>query len=829
VSDIDFKNLDTKWQKFWKDSGLYRTPEKPGPRNKFYLLEMYAYPSGDIHIGHFRNYTIGDVLWRYHRMNGKALLHPFGWDAFGLPAEQAAIKRNIHPSEWTEGNISTGRSTLERLGISYDWDREVVTCRPDYYKWTQWVFLKLYEKGLTYQAEALVNWCPECNTVLANEQVSSEGTCWRHSETQVSKKFLKQWYFKITDYAQRLLDGLDEIEDSWPSSTVAQQRNWIGRSEGAEIRFIVNETNDKLPIFTTRPDTIYGVTFMAIAPDAPLMRKLLEVCPNRADVEAYIEKSLQKTEIERTTEGGEKDGVDTGLTVKNPFNDEHVPLFVADYVLAGYGCGAVMAVPAHDERDFAFARKYGLPIVPVIRPEDSGPLDPDEMENAYIDPGVMHDSGPFDDTDSKEGITRTAEYAKKHGFGSPSVTYRLRDWLLSRQRYWGAPIPMIHCKDCGTVPVPEKDLPVVLPKVKDFLPKGRSPLEDVADFMNTTCPTCGKAAKRDPDTMDTFVCSAWYHMRYSDPGNAEKAWEKEAIDTWMPVDLYIGGNEHAMGHLIYFRFITKVLHDMGYVSCDEPAKRLFHHGMVYDEKGDVMSKSKGNVISPVALMEEWGVDIPRTSMLFLAPPEREILWTETGMVGAKRFLTRWAALVDVMIGAGGGVEGAPAEMKAGEATDYDKPYFRRLHQTVRKVTRDIEAIQFNTAIAAMMEMLNDFNDFDPARSSMASYAAGVLPRLIGPFAPHLAEELWERVGGEPSVFTNSWPAFEEAACEEEIVKIPVQIKGKLRCVLELPKGTSQDDALAAALAEEAIKRYVPEPDKIRKVVFVPDKILNLIV
>jgi len=829
VSDIDFQKLDKKWQRFWKESGLYKTPEIPDPKKKFYLLEMFAYPSGDIHIGHFRNYTIGDVMWRFHRMQGKDLLHPFGWDAFGLPAEQAAIKRGIHPEDWTEGNIATGETTLESLGISYDWDKEVVTCRPDYYKWSQWIFLKLYEKGLTYQKEALVNWCPECNTVLANEQVMSDGTCWRHSDTVVKKKFLKQWYFKITDYAQRLLDGLDVVEKNWPSSTVAQQRNWIGRSEGAEIHFTVKETGDDLPVFTTRPDTIYGVTFMAIAPDAPLMRKLADASPNSTEVNKYIEKAVAKSEIERSAEGGEKDGVNTGFTVRNPFNGKEVPLYVADYVLAGYGAGAVMAVPAHDTRDFAFARKYGIEIVPVIHKKDASPLNPSDMEEAYTEPGTMHNCGPFDGVDSVEGINQTADFAEQQGFGKATITYKLRDWLLSRQRYWGAPIPVVHCEKCGVVPMPEKDLPVVLPKVKDFLPRGRSPLEDVDDFMNTSCPKCGEDAKRDPDTMDTFVCSSWYHLRYSDPKNAEKAWEKKNIDAWLPVDLYIGGSEHAMGHLIYFRFITKVLHDMGYVSCDEPAKVLFHHGMVYDEKGDKMSKSKGNVVSPNDLVNEWGVDIPRTAMLFLAPPNREILWTETGMIGAKRFLNRYAAQVQNLVDAGVLSDSPAPDLNNSDVMKYDRPFFRKVQQTIRKVTRDLETIEFNTAIASMMELLNDLGAYDPSKSSMGAWLAGVMPRIVAPFAPHLAEELWEKVGGKQSIFKSQWPAYDEAACQEDMVNIPVQIKGKLRGVIVAPKGISKDEALKLALLESSVERHIADVSAIRKVIFVPDKILNLIV
>ena len=829
MSEIDYRALDAKWQARWKESGLFRTPERPDPERKFYLLEMFAYPSGDIHIGHFRNYTIGDVMWRFLRMKGRDLLHPFGWDAFGLPAEQAAIKRGIHPGEWTLSNVATGKSTLQTLGISYDWEREVVTCRPDYYKWTQWIFLKLYEKGLTFRKEALVNWCPECNTVLANEQVDAEGHCWRHPGVRVEKRFLNQWYFRITDYAQRLLDGLDELETRWPSSTVASQRNWIGRSEGAEVVFSVKETGDPLPIFTTRPDTIYGVTFMAIAPEAPLMRRLLEHCPNRAAVEAYTEKALRKSEIERTAEGVEKDGVDTGLHVQNPFNGAAVPLYVADYVLAGYGSGAVMAVPAHDTRDFAFARRYGLPIRPVIRPPEGGPLDPAAMEDAYTAPGIMHGSGPFDGLSSAEGIKKTAEYAREHGFGKPTVTYKLRDWLISRQRYWGAPIPVIHCERCGPVPVPERDLPVRLPEVKDYLPKGRSPLEDVSGFVNAPCPACGAPARRDTDTMDTFVCSSWYQLRYADPGNDAEPFTREAAAAWLPVDLYIGGAEHANGHLIYFRFITKVLHDMGYLSCGEPALRLFHHGMVLDAEGRVMSKSLGNVVSPIDLVREWGVDIPRTAMLFKAPPDREILWSEKGMVGAKRFLNRYTALAGSLAEAAGPFPAGEPPAAPPEVGDGDRAFHRKVQQTIRKVGEDLEEIRFNTAIAALMELLNELGSFDPMRSSLTDYLAGVLPRLIAPFAPHLGEELWERAGGKGSVFLAPWPEYDAAACLEDAVEIPVQVKGKVRARVTVPRGATEEQVLEAAFREENLQRYVPDRSALRKVVFVPDKILNLIV
>ena len=825
---MDFKAIEQKWQRSWSEGGLYRTPENPDPDRKCYLLEMFAYPSGDIHMGHFRNYSLGDVMWRYKRMQGKHLLHPFGWDAFGLPAEQAAIQRGIHPSEWTEGNIATGRKTLETLGISYDWDREVVTCRPDYYRWTQWIFLKMLERGLAYQDEGSVNWCPECNTALANAQVESDGTCWRHSETRVERRYLKQWYFRITEYAQRLLDSLDDLEATWPESTVAKQRHWIGRSTGAEIHFGVVETGDPLPIFTTRPDTVYGVTFMAIAPDAKLMRELVDVCPNREAVEEYILQAALRSEIDRTAEDRDKDGVDTGLHVRNPFNGDEVPLFVADYVLAGYGSGAVMAVPAHDQRDFEFARKYGIDIRTVIRPADSDPLVPADMEAAYVRDGVMHDSGPFDGTPNREGIAAVAAHADEQGFGKATVQFKLRDWLISRQRYWGAPIPVVHCEDCGVVPVPEDQLPVLLPDVRDFLPKGRSPLADVADFIQTPCPTCGKPAERDADTMDTFVCSSWYQLRYADPTNDKALWDLDALKTWLPVDLYIGGTEHATGHLLYFRFFTKVLHDAGLSAVDEPVTQLFHHGMVHDEDGDKMSKSKGNAISPVALIQEWGVDIPRTAMLFLAPPDTAISWANDGMIGAKRFLTRAAGLVERTVDAGGRMPDgkAPSYPFAG-ASDAEKPLLRKLHQTIRKVTGDLDRIQFNTAIAALMELLNAAGD-GQTDSPADVHVAGTLAQLIAPFAPHLGEELWSLLGGEGTVFDGGWPAFDEAACVEDSVTVAVQIKGKLRGTFAVPRGTDQDTLLDQVYADERLAGFAGPRDALRRVIHIPDRILNLI-
>lgn len=813
---MPFQNIEKKWQDRWRKSGLFKTPENPG-NDKFYLLEMFAYPSGDVHIGHFRNYSIGDVVWRYKRMRGKKLLHAFGWDAFGLPAEQAAIKRNIHPSEWTEKNIETGRSTLRSMGLSYDWDREVVTCRPNYYRWTQWVFLKLFEKGLAYQKESQVNWCPECNTVLANEQVIN-GCCWRHTETPIKRRILKQWYFKITDYAQRLLDDLDKLD--WPNSVKTMQRNWIGRSTGANLTFEIVETGDKLPIFTTRPDTVYGVTFMAIAPEADLMRKLISVCPNREAVEDYIDRAALRSEIERTAEGREKDGVDSGLHVRNPYNGDEVPLFVADYVLAGYGSGVVMAVPAHDQRDFEFARKYNIPIKVVINPPDEK-LHESEMTKAYTEPGVMVNSAHFDGMESRKAISAITKYGAEKGFAEKAIQFKLRDWLISRQRYWGAPIPIVHCENCGVVPVPESDLPVELPYVTDFLPKGRSPLADVPEFIETECPKCGGLAKRDPDTMDTFVCSSWYQLRYPDANNDEQAFSRMAADTWLPVDLYVGGIEHATGHLLYFRFITKVLHDMDYLSIDEPAQKLFNHGMVCDENGDIMSKSKGNVVSPVAVMDKHGVDVSRTAMLFFAPPDHEIAWNEDGIKGAERFLTRIEKLVPQNL------DSSKTTNSIEGLSEGDAELYREINRTVKAITEDIEEMSYNTAIARMMEFLNFAEDYQLAKSEIGFYVADRLTRILAPFAPHLAEELNARLGFQEFVVEREWPEYDETVIAFETIEIGVQINGKVRGTIEIAPDATQKVATTAAHEEPNIEKHL-EGKTVVKYIYVPGRILNII-
>lgn len=812
-----FKEIEEKWQKKWKEIGLYKTPDKP--RNKFYLLEMFAYPSGDIHIGHFRNYTLGDVVWRYKRMQGFQILHPFGWDAFGLPAEQAAITHKESPYKWTMNNISRSKDTLKKLGISYDWQREVVTCDPDYYKWTQWIFLKLYEKGLCYRAHTFVNWCPVCKTVLANEQVV-QGRCWR-CHSPVEKKETEQWFIKITDYAERLLNGIDKLE-GYPENVRTIQRNWIGRSEGCEIIFKLENTNINLPVFTTRPDTIYGVTFIVIAPEHKVLKEMIQRSSKKKDIEDYIKKSLMKTEIERTDATKEKDGVFTGLYAINPFSNEKVEVWVADYVLASYGTGIVMAVPAHDQRDFEFARKYHIPIKVVINPVGKN-LKAKEMSNAYTEAGVMVNSGPFSGMDSISGISKAIEYMEERGFGKRKVTYRIRDWLISRQRYWGAPIPIIHCDKCGIVPVPEDDLPVLLPDESkvDFIPKGRSPLEDVPEFYNVKCPKCGGEAKRDVDTIDTFLDSSWYYLRYLSPKENNVIFKKEEAKKWLPVDLYIGGIEHAAGHLIYYRFISMFLYDLGLVESEEPAIKLFNQGMVLDEKGEVMSKSKGNVVSPRALIDKEGVDVSRIALLFFAPPGREILWQEKGLKGARRFLGRFYTLAE-------SITKYDIDLKTDLMSEKENDLYRAVEQTTKRVTVDIERMDFNTAIAALMELLNTMYLFTERELPVFQYALMRFTVLLAPFAPHFAEEVYSRFGKYDSVFYEAWPVYDKSAIVDEEVTIVIQVNGKVRSRVQVPVNTEEDRIRKLALEDSKIKKYV-EGRKIKNFIYIENKLLNIVV
>ncbi len=827
--------IEARWQELWRRQDLDHTPEPP--RHKRYLMEMFAYPSGDIHMGHFRNYTIGDVVARFERMRGHDVLHPFGWDAFGLPAENAAIKHGIHPAVWTAKNIETSRHTLRRMGLSYDWDREVVTCRADYYKFTQWMFLLLHRRGLAYRARAAVNWCPVDQTVLANEHVV-DGCCWRHPGVPVEKRELEQWFFRITAYAQRLLDDLDGLSE-WPESTVKMQRSWIGRSEGAEITFQVpgwataSGHGEGITVFTTRPDTLWGATFLTLAPEHPMLPPL--ITPDRRDeVEAYVALARKKTDIERSDLTRQKDGVFTGAYAINPVTHAPIPIWVADYVLGGYGTGAIMGVPAHDQRDFELARAYELPLAVVVQPPE-GNIDATTMTEAYPGVGTLVHSAPFDGAAAPGAIAEVIAWLEQQGIGHAKVQFRLRDWLISRQRYWGCPIPMVHCPQCGIVPVPEEQLPVELPpQVESFIPTGRSPLEDVPEFIDTTCPQCGGPARRDPDTMDTFVDSSWYHLRYLDPHNDRQPFSRERAAEWLPIDLYIGGDEHATGHLLYFRFFTKVLFDEGWVAVEEPARRLVHQGMVADAQGEIMSKSKGNVISPGDLFARDGVDVPRLAMLFFAPSDAEILWNEAGIEGVRRFVYRlWetmlSTIADRRFGGSDGGAVDPAALSSGA-----REAWRLAHRALERTTQSIERdLAFNTAIAAFMEWLNavrrvgepeEWSDADfPSLAAAARLAA----QAIAPLAPHLGEELWQRVGGQGSVFRSTWPQVDPAALRRETVEVPVQVNGKLRSRLYLAPDAGREEMEQAALADEKVRELLAGKDP-RRVVVVPGRLVNVV-
>ncbi|MBD3218269.1 MAG: leucine--tRNA ligase [candidate division Zixibacteria bacterium] len=816
-----FREIEAKWQERWEEQKLYKT--NPEPKKKFYNLVMFAYPSGDIHMGHFRNYSVGDAVARRKMMEGYDVLHPFGWDAFGLPAEQAAIKRNLKPQDWTLNNIKVSRNTLKKVGISFDWNREVATCLPDYYKFTEWFFVQLFKKGLAYQKEATVNWCETCNTVLANEQVDAEGQCWRCHQT-VTKRKLKQWFFKITDYAERLLNDLDKLT-GWPENVKTMQKNWIGRSVGAEIDFKL-ESGEKIPIFTTRPDTIFGVTFMAIAPEAEILDKLDIPNEYKKDVEEYIQKAINKTEIERTAETGEKDGVFTGCYAVNPYNGEKVQLWVADYVLASYGTGVVMAVPAHDQRDFLFAKKYDIPIKIVIHPE-GGSLNLDDMDEAYVEYGVMVNSGRFDGLVGSDAVEKVTQHAENKGFGRKKVNYRLRDWLISRQRYWGAPIPIIHCQKCGPVPVSEDDLPVKLPEnVENYIPKGRSPLADIPEYMNVKCPKCGEEAQRDPDTMDTFVCSSWYHMRYLDNKNPHQPFSRADAEKWMPVDQYIGGIEHATGHLLYFRFFTKFMYDLGWLNVDEPALNLFNHGMVRDAEGQIMSKSLGNVVSPMELIDRYGVDISRLAMHFTAPADKEIDWNEEAFVGIERFINRFYRMVTEIDNP------EPVDLKRyfkkDQLSDNQWDLYIKLNQMIKKVSEDSDRMQFNTNIAALMEYFNALNQVKRIEPEFYHYILQKSTQLIAPLAPHFAEEIWSLYGYTESIFKSSWPSYDPDAVVSEQINIVVQVNGKVREQIMVSSDASKDMIETMALDSEKVKKFIQDK-KIIKTIYVPGKLINMVV
>ncbi len=801
---------EDKWRRYWEENKVFEASEKG---DKFYVLEMFPYPSGDLHVGHLRNYVIGDVYARYYKMKGYSVLHPMGWDAFGLPAENAAIKKKISPKEWTLGNISVSKSTFKKMGIGYDWEREVTTCLPDYYKWTQYLFLIMYERGLAYKKESPVNWCPSCNTVLANEQVLN-GKCYR-CDTVVTKKDLEQWYFKITEYADRLLSDLDELP-AWPEKVKTMQRNWIGRSEGITVDFALDGGNGKkIEVFTTRPDTLFGVTFLAVSPESPLVDMLDLDEKHLKEVKEYQEKAKLKSEIERVGTASEKDGVFTGKYVINPAGGKKAAVFVADYVISTYATGAVMGVPAHDERDFAFAEKYGLPVKIVIEPEGGFK---EELENAYTEAGIMKDSGEFSGSPSEEAKGKIMDWLEGKNTGRRTLNYKLRDWLISRQRYWGAPIPVVYCPKCGIVPEKKENLPVLLPDPSsvDYVPKGRSPLGTAEDFVRTKCPVCGTEAKRDTDTMDTFVDSCWYFLRYCDPKNGKDIFEKGKADYWMPVDLYIGGIEHAILHLMFSRFIVKVLYDAGRISHKEPFKQLFTQGMVLNRVGGelhVMSKSKGNAVPVGPFVEEKGADAARATILFLAPPDRELEWSDASADAMIRFLKRILALGEFA--------------RTGAGADKDTEY--EIDNTVKRITESTERFHLNTAISAMMEFVNFVykkKEGDPNFIlDAAVYEKFIL--AIAPFFPHLAEEVWQGTGHSGSVFTRAYPSFDEKKLVRDTCELPVQILGKLRGVIAVKRDAAESEVMAA-LSSSGFDKYM-QGKTVKKVIYVPGKIVNIII
>lgn len=807
--------IEKKWQDRWATDKLYEATEDPA-KPKWYALTMFPYTSGDLHIGHWYAMAPSDVPARYKRMCGYNVMFPMGFDAFGLPAENAAIKRGIHPFTWTMNNIERMREQLKTMGSMYDWHREVITALPEYYKWTEWFFLQFYKHGLAYRAKAPANWCPRCRTVLANEQVV-EGRCER-CETPVTKKDLEQWFFRITKYAEELLN-FDEIE--WPERVVVMQRNWIGKSVGTEIVFRT-EDGDPVPVFTTRPDTVYGVTFLVLAPEHPLVEKL--TAPQfKADVDAYVAEARRATEIERLSTEREKRGVFTGAYVINPLNNERVPVWIADYVLLTYGTGAVMGVPAHDQRDFEFAKKYGLPIPVVIAPPN---WQGEELTEAYVDEGVMVNSGPFSGLPSSEGIERVSDFVEQSGLGRRKVNYRLRDWLISRQRYWGAPIPIVYCDRCGVVPVPEDQLPVLLPEDAEFRPTGESPLKYNEAFVNTQCPSCGGPAKRETDTMDTFMCSSWYYLRYTSPGYDKGPFDPQKVAYWMPVDQYTGGVEHACMHLLYSRFFTKAIRDMGLVNSNEPFKRLFNQGIIIVQRRK-MSKSKGNVITPDEYVSDLGADTVRCYLMFVGPWDQGGEWDDSGIGGISRWLHRVWNLVQETA-----VERRARKMPVStDELDVAERELRRMtHKTIKRVTEDIERFHFNTMIAALMEFTNYLiraKDTPVVGTESWREALRVFLLLLAPPAPHIAEELWSQLGLPYSIHNQPWPTYDAQAAADEVVTIVVQVNGRVRDKLEVPVDFSEEEVKDLALASEKVQRFIPD-GQVRKVVYVPRRLVNIV-
>ena len=819
------QSIEKKWQSKWLDENVYKT-EMDEKRPKYYALEMFPYPSGNLHMGHVRNYSIGDVLARFKTMEGYNVLHPMGFDSFGMPAENAAIKHGVKPSDWTYSNIDNMKRQQREMGLSYDWDREVLTCRQDYYRWTQWIFQLFYKKGLAYKKKAYVNWCDTCGTVLANEQVE-DGKCWR-CDSEVVKKDLSQWFLKITDYADELLKDLDKLQ-GWPERVRIMQENWIGRSEGLEFELEVPALGEKIAAYTTRPDTVYGITFLALAAEHPLVEKICEANPEKAEaIRDFVKEAQNQSDIERTSSESEKKGIGTGVYVVNPFNGNEAEIWVTNYVLADYGTGAVIGVPSEDQRDWMFATKYNLKKIITLQPKDRE-LKLEEMTEAYVDKaGILVNSAEFNGMDIKSAMQGIMDKAEKEGFGKRRVNYRLRDWLISRQRYWGAPIPVIYCDDCGEVLVPEDQLPVQLPEDVKFEQGSVSPLAQSEAFVNCTCPKCGKPARRETDTMDTFICSSWYYLRYTDPHNDKMPFDKEKVNYWAPVDQYIGGIEHAILHLLYSRFFTKVLRDAGMLSFDEPFKRLLTQGMVLKD-GSKMSKSKGNVVSPEEIIGKYGADTARLFILFAAPVDRDLDWSDEGVEGSFRFLKRVWRIIEIFENQ---IKAGADEYDIKALTPEEKELRHVLHVTLKKVTDDLgERFNFNTAISTIMELVNAFYKFqnnDKLNPGLAREVSVNLIKMLAPFVPHITEELWAELGFEGSVHQQKWPKYDEAATQKDEVEIVLQINGKVRDRIMIPANISKEEMEQAAKDNQRVQELT-EGKTIIKMICVPKKLVNIVV
>lgn len=818
------QSIEKKWQSKWLAENVYKTemdPKKP----KYYTLEMFPYPSGNLHMGHVRNYSIGDVLARYKTMEGFNVIHPMGFDAFGMPAENAAIKHGVKPSDWTYSNMDNMKRQQREMGLSYDWDRSVATCSPDYYRWTQWLFQLFYKRGLAYKKKAYVNWCETCGTVLANEQVI-EGKCWR-CDSQVIKKDLSQWFLKITDYADVLLKDLDLLK-GWPDRVKTMQENWIGRSEGLEFNLEVPELGEKIAAYTTRPDTVYGITFLALAAEHPLIEKICQNNPKAQEIKDFCHKAQNQSELERTSSESEKEGIFTGLYAVNPFNGNKVEIWVTNYVLAEYGTGAVIGVPSEDQRDWMFAEKYKLNVIITLQPKDKE-LKLEEMTEAYVDKaGVLVNSAEFSGMDIKAAMKGIMDKAEAEGFGKRRVNYRLRDWLISRQRYWGAPIPVIYCDDCGEQLVPEDQLPVMLPDDVKFEQGSVSPLAQSESFVNCTCPKCGKPARRETDTMDTFICSSWYYLRYTDPHNDKLPFAKDKVNYWAPVDQYIGGIEHAILHLLYSRFFTKVLRDAGMVDFAEPFTNLLTQGMVLKDGGK-MSKSKGNVVSPEEIIGQYGADTARLFILFAAPVDRDLDWSDDGVAGAYRFLRRVWRIMEIFEDK---IKSSSDDYDVTALTAEEKELRRVLHTTIKKVTEDIrDRFMFNTAISSIMELVNAFYAFQDSKTINGGLVREVslnLLKMLAPFAPHITEELWSILVAQGSIHQQQWPKYEEAATVQAEVEIVLQINGKVRDRIMIATGISREEMETAAKANARVQELT-EGKTIVKMICVPDKLVNVVV